>query len=284
MKILILGSSGMAGSMINSYLQSLGKYDIRVIPGRSLLDASNKEDLKAYISYYHIDTVINCVGLINVYANKPENIIKTIEINSLLPHYLSTIANMVIHISTDCIYSGDLFGDIRDGQVQCYDKLNHDYDAKDIYGKTKFLGELNNGKDLTLRQSIIGPEIKCGYGLLHWFLSLPKDSKIDGYINHIWNGITTLQLAKDIDYHLSLGTTGIFNGSNTWYTTKYDLLRMCADVFGRKDITINLKETKTKNMSIASDRRNNVLDYKEMLVELKSWMDSHKDIYKQYYD
>ena len=129
----------------------------------------------------------------------------------------------LIHISTDCVFSG------RQGMY-----ADNDFrDADDIYGRSKALGEIFSDKDLTIRTSIIGPELKrYGEGLFHWFMS--QRERVNGYTKVFWSGVTTLELAKAIEYSLDNDVTGLFQLSNGVRISKYDLLVLFNEIFKRK--------------------------------------------------
>lgn len=160
-KLLILGAAGMAGHVVYIFLNEIAKYEIATVchsekiePNSYELDVYDTNKLVWIIKKEKPDIVINCIGiLINGSKNNPAN---AIYINAYFPHKLSEITHSilpyskVIHISTDCVFSGN------EGGYKDTDTKN----ALDIYGMTKNLGELINGKDLTLRTSIIGPELK----------------------------------------------------------------------------------------------------------------------------
>ena len=172
-KILILGAGGMAGHVMAEYLAQKPEYEIircartAVTPDTILLDVTEFQKLEEILRDRRPDMVVNCVGML-VQASQ-ERVDQAILINSYLPHFLSRLGKKygfkLIHISTDCVFSGDRGGyaedDFRDGDTP--------------YARTKALGEVINDRDLTLRTSIIGPELKRdGTGLLHWFFDAEK--------------------------------------------------------------------------------------------------------------
>ena len=200
-KLLILGATGMAGHVAYTYLNETGKYDIATVchsgkiePNSYELDIYDTERLKEIIEKEKPDSVINCIGiLIKGSKNNPAN---AIYVNAYFPHKLSEILHSilpnskVIHISTDCVFSG-AEGNYKDSDIK---------NALDTYGMTKNLGELINDKDLTIRTSIIGPELKKnGEGLMHWVFNQREVGELNGYQKSIWGGVTTLELAKIID-------------------------------------------------------------------------------------
>ena len=227
MKIMILGSSGMAGNMISSYFKNHSRYEIINVARNSKLSPA-----KHYINIEHDlhllkqiilneapFVIINCIGLLVKDSN--DNPERAIYINSYFPHWLESITKStntkIIHISTDCVFDG------RKGF----------YSEKDIpnetnwYGRSKALGELNNYKDLTIRTSIIGTELKeNGSGLLEW--ALRQKETVNGYSNCFWNGVTTFELAKFIDYMLLCkpDISGIYHLTTPNRISKADLLEL----------------------------------------------------------
>ena len=219
----------MAGHIVYTYLNETDKYDIATVchsgkiePNSYELDVYNIEKLKEIIAKEKPAAVINCIGvLIKGSRNNPTN---AIYVNAYFPHKLSEILqdSKVIHISTDCVFSG-LKGAYKDNDVK---------DALDTYGMTKNLGELINNKDVTLRTSIIGPELKKnGEGLMHWLFSQRKVRELDGYQKSIWGGVTTLELAKVIDAALQRELVGLYQISNNIGISKYDLISLIINEF-----------------------------------------------------
>lgn len=286
-KILILGATGMAGHVIFTFLNDLEKYEIVTICHSGtmgnksyLLDIYDTEKLKKIISDEKPDIVINCIGiLVKGSKNNPAN---AIYVNAYFPYLLSNILHnllpfsKVIHISTDCVFSG------QEGRYKDTDIKN----ALDVYGMTKNLGELINGRDLTLRTSIIGPELKTnGEGLMHWVFSQKTVGWLNGYKKSIWGGITTLELAKVIDKAIDADISGLYQISNNFGISKYDLVSLIVKEFNLP-IKVNAVDGVVSDKSILNSIRNNfnynVLSYSDMLKELHIFMIEHKNLYKQY--
>lgn len=169
------------------------------------------------------DVVVNCIGIVKSLTEKKENKLDSIWVNSLFPHQLYQICDQrnikLIHISTDCVFRGK-FGN--------YKEL-HNPDATDLYGRTKYLGEVN-GRALTIRTSIIGRELSYYKNLVEWFLGHDKGQPIQGYVNALWNGFTTLELSNIIvdiiKNHSDL--SGLYHLSSET-VNKYSLLKMIKD-------------------------------------------------------
>ena len=245
--ILVLGATGMAGSMIHKYLRSTRKYVVAALT-RTTVDSLDsfvidvESDLNRFIEIINsvnnsVDVIINCIGLL--VKESDANPSRAIYLNSFLPHLLETLTKetdkKVIHLSTDCIFNG------RKGKS--YIEIDAPSETN-WYGRTKSLGEINNNKDLTLRTSIIGPEIKDGIGLFHWFSK--QKGIVTGYNNHYWNGITTLEMAKQIEkiLDLNMDLTGIYHLCPYRSITKGDLLKVIKEVWERNDVKIELAPAK----------------------------------------
>lgn len=277
----------MAGHVIYTYLTETKKYEIvAVCHSGSMgtksyqLDIYDTDILKKIISDEKPEVVINCIGiLVKGSKNYPAN---AIYVNAYFPHLLSNILHnllpfsKVIHISTDCVFSGEK------GKYKDDDKK----DALDTYGMTKNLGELINNNDLTLRTSIIGPELKTnGEGLMHWVFSQKTVGQLNGYKKSIWGGITTLELAKVINKAIDAEIAGLYQISNNFEISKYNLVSLIVKEFNLP-IKVNPVDGVVCNKSILNSSRKDfyydVLSYSDMLKEIHIFMNEHKNLYKQY--
>lgn len=286
-KVLILGAAGMAGHMIYIYLKESGRYDVTAVchsPGMLecdyILDVFDTQKLTDIISDTKPDYVINCVGVLVKSANaNPAN---AIYVNAYFPHLLRTIVHIhvpqarIIHISTDCVFSGNR-GRYTDSDIK---------DAIEVYGMTKNLGELINDTDLTLRTSIIGPELKeKGEGLFHWVFSQRLCGKLNGYTKSVWSGITTLELAKVIDFAILHTISGLCQISNNQEISKYNLISLIIREF-KLPIEITAVDGIVYNKSLQSSIdfscRYMVPVYNTMIQDLYSFMHVHKHLYKRY--
>lgn len=271
-KVLILGANGMAGHVVNSYLRSLGLYDVRSAarlqissPIDIILDVFNTNELVNHLEFEKFNVVINCIGSLNKDAE--DNPDKAIFLNSYLPHFLSRTGSRLgfrlIHISTDCVFSGKM-GSYNENDVK---------DGVGFYAQTKALGEVNIGQHLTIRTSIIGPELKNeGIGLLHWFLN--QTFEVNGYTKAYWTGVTTLELAKAIDAAIKQNTNGLYHLVNDEKISKYNLLTLIAKVFNRS-IYIKPEPEYTVDKSLINNRTDfnyKVPSYDNMLLDLYAWM------------
>lgn len=236
MKILILGAGGMAGSMIARYLSDK-QHDVTCF-FRKDFDVLNDEipDLSAY------DYVINCIGLIKQRTIVDDNLFFVV--NSKFPHNLATKCKRLIHISSDCVFSGHLPED------QSYSN-NAPKDAQDSYGKSKADGEPVKHA-MVLRTSIIGPS-KDSNGLFEWFRNT-KEPQLRGFTNHWWSGVTTLELAKTIHHIItgSLYSTGLFQVASQ-KVSKYYLLCLINDAFGLSKNIAAHQDGQAINRSLVPD-------------------------------
>ena len=281
-KILLFGATGMAGHIAYYYLQSTGKYEIANVVFRSpltedsiVLDVTDRDAVVELLCRVQPEIILNCVGvLIKGSKEHPDN---AILLNAYFPHLLKRLADEVgaklVHISTDCVFSGKR-GDYTEDDFR---------DADDVYGRSKALGEIINDKDLTMRTSIIGPELKKnGEGLFHWFMH--QHGSVNGFKTAIWGGVTTLELAKAIDNALDQNKTGLIQLSNGVGISKYDLLNLFKNIWHRHDVDILPFDGNGLNKSIAKSKRFDyeVPSYEKMLLEQYDWMNTHKDLYTQY--
>lgn len=243
-KILILGSTGMLGHTLLRYLSASPGYDVyataRTLTGlekhfpEDLLDrfCSDNVDANYFDSVIRAlasvqpDIVINCIGIIKQLpsANDP---LTSITINALFPHRVSLVSRVsgarLIHVSTDCVF---------DGEKGMYTE-NDQSNAKDFYGRTKYLGEVAYPNCVTLRTSIIGHELKGRYGLIEWFLA--QTHKIQGFRKAIYSGFPTIELARIIrDYVLPRPElSGVYHVSSE-PISKYELLCLIALRYGKR--------------------------------------------------
>lgn len=281
-KVLLFGATGMAGHIAYYYLLNTGKYEITNVVFRTpltedsiIVDVTNRDAVAEVVRRVQPEIILNCVGvLIKGSKEHPDN---AILINAYFPHLLKKMADEVgaklIHISTDCVFSGKR-GNYTEDDFR---------DADDVYGRSKALGEVINDKDLTIRTSIIGPELKKnGEGLFHWFMN--QHGEINGFKTAIWGGVTTLELAKAIDSAIVQNKSGLVQLSNGVGIAKYDLLQLFKKIWHKQDVEILPFDGNGVNKSIAKSMRFDyeVPTYEQMLMEQYDWMNTHKDLYLQY--
>ena len=242
-KILILGASGMFGHVLFGWLNNKNENDVyatvRSLTGISDhfypklkekiiidVDANDEDSIIKSVSSVQPNVIINCIGLIKQLpiSNDP---LPAISINARLPHLLAMISRAanarMIHISTDCVFNGKM------GLYKETDISN----SEDLYGRTKYLGEVNYSHCVTLRTSIIGHELKSKHGLIEWFLS--QQNKIKGFTRAIYSGFPTIELARIIsDYVIPNNElSGLYHVASQ-PISKYELLSLVARKYGKK--------------------------------------------------
>ena len=219
-KVLILGSTGLIGHQVYIYLKKKNKYELFNISKTKLnsdtivLDAINYLKLEEEITKIKPQFIINCIGVLIEESEQFPDI--AANLNSKLPKKLEAtskkINSKIIHMSTDCVFSGKRgnYGenDTRDGTT--------------VYAKSKIMGEINNKNHLTIRTSVIGPELKKGTELFDWFMR--EKGEVNGYAGSIWSGVTTLELSKMVLYCIENNISGLYNFSSSVPITKYELL------------------------------------------------------------
>ena len=263
-KVLILGGAGMLGHKMFQTLtdasfdtyatvrQAVGDSPAAELASSSDghfiggVDVSDFGSVAALLDETRPDVLVNCVGVIKQ-RDAAHDSIESITINSLLPHLLAEkcalIGARVIHFSTDCVF---------DGEKGAYEESDPS-DAKDLYGRTKYLGEISSPGSLTLRSSIIGRELYNYASLIEWFLS-QDGNKVRGFTKALYAGMTTNQmsaLVRDLIVdHPDL--TGMYQVSGPWIN-KYDLLLMVRDAF-ELDIEIERDEDVNIDRTLVGDR------------------------------
>ena len=193
-KVLILGNRGMLGSSVNVTFKSSNQVDVISTSRDSSFGIPfNPElsDLRSLISSVKPDFVINCIGVIK--QRIPLGNVSTssvIRINTLFPHEISELSNefnyKLLQIGTDCVFSG------KTGKYH----ENKTHDCTDLYGKTKSLGEPINPNSMILRTSFIGPEIENKHSFFEWIKNSPRNSVLNGFTDHVWNGVTSYALSN----------------------------------------------------------------------------------------
>lgn len=238
-RVLVLGASGMLGSAVlrlfadspgfetwgsvrsplpASLPQSLRE---RAIPG---IDVESVDTLAKLFGEVRPAVVINCVGLIKQLA-QANDALAAIPINSVLPHRLARLCQAagarLVHVSTDCVFAGTR-GMYREG-----DPAN----AQDLYGRSKHLGEVDYPNAITLRTSIIGPELGGAHGLVGWFLA--QQGTVRGFTRAVFSGLPTVELARVMRDHVLSHPQlrGVYHVSAA-PIAKYDLLRLVASAYG----------------------------------------------------
>ena len=255
--VLVIGGSGMLGSMVVDVLRREPGFKIsatvrsRAASARlgaifpevdwRMLDAGSSDQIREAIA--GANWIVNAVGITKPYAHDQNaaEVENAIRINSVFPYELSAAARnsgaTVLQIATDCVYSG---------QKGAYSE-NDPHDALDVYGKTKSLGEALHPDTQCIRCSIVGPEMGSRNYLFEWFRSQPVGAGIKGFVNHQWNGVTTLHFGKLCAGLIKsrIALPHIQHVIPTAAISKYELLKCFAEEFDRRDITITPTEAGT---------------------------------------
>lgn len=279
MKVLVLGSQGMLGHVVERHFQEKG----HIVKGtsRSGNDGTysfdvmkNIQDIEGFIDDFKPDVVINCVGILNKVAEDNKSL--AVMANSYLPHYANELCRTkgvkFVHISTDCVFDGKENGGYTEDSFRT---------AVDFYGRSKALGEIDDDTNITLRTSIVGPDKnRNGTGLFQWFMS--QEGKTGGFDKVIWTGVTTIELAKAIEKAIENNLTGLRHVVNNEMIDKYNLLSLFKTHFN-KEIEIERKSDYVSNKSLVrtTDFDFEVPSYDEMVKEMSEWVTRHSDLYSE---
>jgi dTDP-4-dehydrorhamnose reductase len=207
--------------------ESVKRFFTASIGGRLIanIDVEHPDSLVKVLDQVRPDVVINCAGLTK-HKPEAEDPLVSIPINTLMPHRLAGLCKLagarLIHVSTDCVFSGENGGDIESDFA----------DARDVYGKSKALGEVDYPHAITLRTSTIGHELQSEYGLLDWFLS--QQGRCKGYTRAIFSGLPTVvfaQVVRDVVIPRP-EMSGLYHVAAK-PINKFDLLKLIADVYGK---------------------------------------------------
>lgn len=261
MKILVLGASGMLGNAIVRVLTENTDWQVygtvrsesskrffnadiaeRLLSG---IDVEQNDSLMQAFICIRPEVVINCVGLIKQLADADDPL-QAIPINALLPHRLARLCELsgarLVHMSTDCVFSGDK-GDYQESDLS---------DAKDLYGRSKYLGEVAYSHTITLRTSIIGHELQSAHGLVGWFLS--QQERCNGFTRAIFSGFPTVVLAQIIrDVVIPRADlSGVYHVA-AQPIAKFELLKLIAEVYG-KSIEVMPDDRLVIDRSLNADR------------------------------
>lgn len=273
----------MAGHLISLYFKEQGHEVVGFARQQSELldntivgDASDMPLIKKTLEEGNFDAVINCIGLLNQFAE--HNKAMAVLLNGYLPHYLTEITKdtkiKVIHMSTDCVFAGN------DGPYY-EDTLPN---GATFYDRSKAMGEINTEKDLTFRNSIVGPDIKpSGIGLFNWFMK--QEGEVGGYTGAIWTGVTTYTLAKAMEQALKENLTGLYNLVNNESINKYDLLGLFNKYFRAGEVKINPNDKLQLDKSLRRKREDFsfvVPSYEQQVKEMREWVDAHPSLYPHY--
>jgi len=222
------------------------------------------------------DVVVNCIGILNQFAENDPGM--AVYLNGYLPHKLEKFyrdtGTKIIQPSTDCVFKGNTGPYTEESEP----------DGQTFYDRSKAIGEIINCKDLTLRMSIIGPDInENGIGLFNWFMR--QRGRVTGYENAIWTGITTVQLAKGMIDAVKQDITGLYHYVPDSSISKYGLLKVFAEVFDRDGLEIVPVAEPRIDKSLVNTRKDFdhvIPGYKAMVREMKEWMEANRELYPHY--
>lgn len=239
-----------------------------------LVDIRHRASVQEVLADFQPDATINAVGIVKQ-RNEAHASVPSLQINALFPHLLAedcaAVESRVVHMSTDCVFSGERGSYVEDDES----------DARDLYGRTKFLGELHSEHCVTLRTSIIGPELSRKTGLVEWFLA--QSGSIKGYGKAIYTGFTTMEMGRIIEQVLTNHPelSGLWHVAST-PINKFALLTLLAEKLGRSDITIERDDSFVCDRSLRGDRFESATGYRApswdtMLDELSAMIQSRHE-------
>lgn len=283
MRFLVLGASGMAGHTISIYLKERGHHvvgfsrkGVPFLKEQVIGDACDEKLLAEAIGEGEFDVVVNCIGVLNQLAeHDPEG---AAYLNGELPHVLTRICEgkhaRVFHMSTDCVFAGNT-GPYTEDSVP---------DGKTVYDRTKAAGELDDDRNLTLRCSIVGPDMHPGgIGLLNWFMA--QEGPVGGYTGAIWTGLTTLELAKAMECAAQEGACGLVNMVPSESISKCDLLRLFNEHLRGGRIEIVPDDSVRLDKTLVRTNHNcsfTPKGYAEQVAEMAAWIRAHAELYPHY--
>jgi len=269
MKIVVLGSTGLLGNSVGKFMIDYYGEDNVFLSYRNkkILYGKNKFYFEVKESYLNTipecDYLINCIGIIIPFMK--ENFKKSIYVNSIFPIELSEYCKInkikLINITTDCVFNGEK-GNYNEKSI---------HDSLDDYGRTKSLGEKCQDDCMLLRTSIIGEEIHKKASLIEWVKS-QRGKEVNGYINHLWNGVTTKQYAKICSQIINndLYEEGLFHVFSN-IVSKYDLLHMIDEKFNLNLIINKFKTDKKCDRSLSTIKN---LNSKLNIPSIKNQMEN----------
>ncbi len=276
MNILLIDGNGKTGHVTKKIMENSGinidNFDLNY---ENDIGTIQFDEIVKYILKNTPDYVINFSRVINQEAERKK--LLAISVNSFFPHLLEYITkNMdtkIIHISTDCVFSGNngpyIETDTKDGNS--------------FYALTKSVGELENEKDLTIRVSIIGPDPNPqGTRLFNWFMN--QNNEIFGYGKNMWNGVTSIELARILIQLIEYNTKGIVHIASK-PISKLGLLEKFNEYFRNNSITITNSNEVISNKVLIDTKLSNkifVKSYDDQMSEMKKWIEENKDLYKHY--
>lgn len=287
-RVLVFGASGMIGNTILRLFHRSPGFEVRGTTRSSAsadrlpasvrgeviddVDADDIDSVVRALSVWRPNVVINAIGVVKQHADVGSPLI-TLPLNALWPHRLARLCTLagsrLIQVSTDCVFDGGEGGYTEKSRPT----------ATDLYGMSKYLGEVDMPNAITLRTSTIGPELGNAHGLLEWFLA--QQGQASGFTQAIYSGLSTLEFAKVIRDHVipRPELTGLYQVSGP-VISKFDLLRLIADAWG-KTIKITPDDHLRIDRSLKADRFLAATgyvppDWPAMLSEMKTFAEDSR--------
>lgn len=282
-RFLVLGATGMAGHTIATYLSEQGndvtgfcRQPTQLFNKSIQGDALDLAGLEHILREGQYDVVVNCIGILNCDAENHKA--RAVYLNSYLPHALATMTKdmptRIFHMSTDCVFAGN---------TGPYSE-NSRPDGLSFYDRSKALGEVSDEKNLTFRNSIVGPDLDPrGIGLLNWFMS--QTGSVNGFERVMWTGLTTLELAKAMNAASESGATGLVNMVPNDAVSKYELLCL---------FNAHLRDSKVEVVPVCEPTIDKSLirtnfccpfqpaAYEQQVSEMADWIREHSNLYPHY--
>lgn len=282
-KLVVIGSGGLIGHQVFNFLKKYHEYNVfniskshKIHKNTILIDARNENFFFDKLLEINPKYIINCMGIL-IHKSEADPI-NAIYLNSYIPRKLAKLSDKMnsklIHISTDCVFSGDK----KNPYIETDEK-----DGRSIYSKTKSLGEVIDNKHLTLRTSVVGPELNDnGKELFHWFMK--QSGCVSGYTKSIWSGVTTLELAKAVKWAIDNDITGLYHVTNNDKISKYELLKLFQK-FTKKNIEIKKVDGTDIDRSFKDTRlliNYEISSYEQMIFDMVSIIADNKNLYSHY--
>jgi len=283
-RVLILGSSGMAGHLMTVFFRENSDFDVidvgprqPVFPKTIVCNIEDALQIRTLLADIMPAVVVNCTGILVEASESRKR--EAVWFNAYLPHLLSELCLQfgirLIHLSTDCVFNG-LSGPYTE-------ESNRDGIA--FYDRSKALGELIEGPEITIRTSIIGPELRAdGKGLFDWFMR--QQGTIRGFRRTMWSGVTTLELARFVLFCIkeNRGLSGLVHYSISEGISKFELLNLINEIFERAIEIAPIDEPIIDKRLICTrrDLGMNPESYRIQISALRTWMKEHSDLYPRY--
>jgi len=278
-RVVVLGATGMAGHVISQYLEERGhdvyrtSRSIEASTRAEAIDAADVHALIAWLDFVRPAHVINAIGVLprDVGARPDLAVLLNAYLPQKLAQYYKSQKTRLIHLSTDCVFAGTKGSYAEDDPT----------DGMSMYDRSKALGEIRNDKDLTFRMSIIGPDLDVnGVGLFNWFMK--QSGEILGYRKAIWNGVTTIELAKGLEAAIQQNLTGLYHFVPDTSISKYELLRLLQSQFHKTDVAVVAHDEFRVDKTLINRRKDldyQIPSYPVMVHEMAEWILAHKESY-----